>query len=262
MFTRTRFYLNTPFCYGADKPFRPPTLDSLLGYIWCKEHGYEKTTSEEFAKNIVFPELPIKKTGKCYHASAMFLPQEPEDKKYVSVAHVIRPRKTMAQETMARVSPQQKIDEGREQFRACLIPYWEITTPYVDFYADVTGMTEFKRLVNEFAKLGNLGKKYGIGRGQIREAEVSVVSYDYSIMKDGYATRPLPVTEFPDAKGPKEYTTYYPPYWFINRKLPNKAMCWMPRQEQYQPVAADVNFMEELLMEYAAAKEEQEEQAS
>lgn len=255
MFTKTRFYLNTPMYYPADKPFRSPVLDSLLGYVWCKEHGYEKTTSEEFVKNLVFPELPIKKAGKCYHSSSMFLPISKEDRRFVSCEYRVYPRKVMAQETMARVDPKQKLDEGREQFRAALVPYWTIMTPYVTFFADVTDITEFKQLVEQFAKYGNLGKKYGIGAGQIRKAEVSVVSYDYSVMKDGYATRPLPVKLFPDAKGPKEYTTYYAPYWCTKRSYPNKAICWMPKLEQYQVASASADDMEELMMNYAASKE-------
>lgn len=63
----------SPIFSSAAKAKEPIMLDSILGYIWMREHGHIKNTSEVREENLIFPELPIKRTNKCYHASALIV---------------------------------------------------------------------------------------------------------------------------------------------------------------------------------------------
>ena len=231
MFLRTRFYLQSPICYSADKPYLPPTLDSLLAFVWQREHGHFKNSGELFKQNLIFADLPIERTGKCYHASCFFLPKEPEAKEVVSQQPTAICRKVINERHMAKHDPTRKINGSVGPMHGIIQRYWLLSTPYVDYYASVTDEQEFRRLVDEFARLGNLGKKYGIGYGRIARVEITEVEEDWSTTRNGRATRPLPKELFPKAKGGIAYSCYYAPYWFKE----NEAECVMPDASQYLP---------------------------
>lgn len=250
MFVKTRFYLENSICYSAEKPFIPPTLDGLLGFVWAQEQGLMDNTKVEIEACQVLPELPIVKTEKCYHASSMFLPQ---DGSPVAVKPLVMARRVVQEEIMAKHDPTRTMPEGQGQFKACLPQFWLITVPYVEFYAHVTDMDEFTRLVNEFSKAGYLGKKAAVGYGHIIKTEIKPVSYDWSVMKDGVATRPLPVSLFQNAKGRLDNSTYYAPYWDVRHKV----MCHMPPQAQYTPHIEKQDTLLKLVKSYGNKKEKE-----
>ena len=237
---QVRFYLGTPIYMKTTQGKRPSMLDGILGLIWMQEHGHTKTPAEINQSNLIHSELPIRQRGNCYLASGMFLPKQTYSK-----ADAITKRGDFVT----------KIGKTLPEFLPsgnCMLPglirYTALATPYVDFYADVTDVDEFVRLLR---KVHSIGPKSSIGYGRVIETECSIIEgfeLEYRT-KDGLPTRPLPVALFKGEisdKAPVGYSTYDAPYWFKK----NEVLCYLPTPNQYSPLPAmDETTFDDIRME-------------
>ncbi|MBR2215858.1 MAG: hypothetical protein IJ849_08895 [Selenomonadaceae bacterium] len=236
---RVRFFLSSPLCFAGNKDIRPLMLDAILAYQWMRQNGHYKTAAENIAQNLIFPELPLERVGKCYGASAMVIPQEAV---YMAQDGYVRPADW--EFALARHTPKFSLRYGDSSIfasgplRAYLEPQWLMSMPYVDFYANVIDETAFKKLLQAAVRGGFLGSKRSAGYGRIAKCTLKIISEGnprWGFYKDGKPTRPLPVADFADQL-PQDTTrgraTYFAPYWFA----PNEAECFLPPTEQYLPI--------------------------
>lgn len=238
---RVRFYLSSPLYFTVQNLLYPLLFDGLLSAAWAKEKGLLKTPAEDDPDNILFPELPLKKISqKCYAASAMFVPAEatmyPEilirnaDYKYFFARQgtKIKSTKYIIDTTWCR-SAQEK--------------YWLMATPYIDFYFRCTNWDKLYKYLKILKTIGFIGSKRAAGFGMINKITISKDSEDYSILRNGLPTRPLPLANFSD-KIPKNLSVptgmsnYYAPYWLSC----NMVMCYLPQNSQYLPQMKQSNF--------------------
>jgi hypothetical protein len=207
----------------------PLMLDSILAYHWMKEKGYFKTSSENIKDNLVFPDLPIKRVGNCYASSAMFVPEGA-----AFIQEDILNKTGSWKRGMAMHRPDTPYVTDTKEFRIAQIKVWLLATPYIDFYVNVTDDDKFFRLLTKVNDNHFLGAKHAVGFGYITKITFDDVKEDWSFMKDGIPTRPLPVELFKGKvkDGVSEgKSTYYPPYWFYQ----NQDDCYLPPVEQYTP---------------------------
>lgn len=206
----------SPIFSSAAKAKEPIMLDSILGYIWMREHSHIKNTSEVREENLIFPELPIKRTNKCYHASALIF------SKYTS-SWQDRFTKRGLSELDFKDSMKTFVAGTNSAMKPGFVDYVGIATPTLTAYVDVTDVEEFKRLTNQILHFG-IGAKTSIGFGRVKKIDYESYPEDkmYELMIDGRPTRALPVQNFMkmNPKAAVGYTTYYAPYWFAAHKAP------------------------------------------
>lgn len=228
---KVRFKMASPIYIKADKAAQPIMLDAILGFIWCQEHGYHKTSAESIVANQVFPELPIKRKGKCYMCSAMILPKGCKiNMQYDALSKRDNYRKIINRTMPSFESSKDGIIKG------AIMKYWALATPYIDFLVDVTDEQEFRRLIS---KIYSIGPKKAAGYGRILETIIEKAPDGVEAYKtaDGYPTRPIPVST-PDVKFAENTivgeSTYYAPYWC----LVNQTTCYLPNVSQYNQLPA------------------------
>jgi CRISPR type IV-associated protein Csf3 len=125
----------------------------------------------------------------------------------------------------------QRIDIGSGYFKSYHIPL--IIKSYKEIVFYIRGdIKQVDYLLNKH--IFYIGKKASQAYGEIREIIIEKVNYDYSMFKDGYPMRPIPVRQYSDyikqcVEEQKEFTidnySVKLPYWrtdFIE-------MCFMPR---------------------------------
>lgn len=229
MIVKVRIFLAAPLCFSGIKPIEPIMLDSLLGYIWARDHGLCKTSAECAPENLVFPDLPIERIGKCYKSSAMFLPPETPMKEecFVKGTNWAAGMAKMGNKDMTY-----KIDTMWA--RGAQEKYWLLAAPYLDWYCETTEPDSLIQYLKEISKLGFLGSKRGAGFGKIQKIELGKDAPDYTVCKDGEPTRPLPIAAFSGLplKDPSVgMSTYYAPYWYSQ----NADLCFLPNKAQYTP---------------------------
>lgn len=222
--------MGSPIYIDANKAAQPVMLDGILGFIWCQEHGYRKTSAESVVANQVFPELPIARKGKCYMCSAIILPEESK----VSMQYDALSKRDSYRNRIGRTM--RSFEASKDGIiKGAILKHWTLATPYVDFYADVTDEAEFRRLLG---KINSIGPKKSIGYGRIlgfsMEEAPGVEAYKTA---KGYPTRPVPVStpgvEFA-ADAVVGDSTYYAPYWCLT----NRTKCYLPNASQYNRLPA------------------------
>lgn len=226
--------LCTPLCFKAAKTMRPITYDSLLAYWWMIDNGFYKNTSEDAQVNLVDPVLPLERRGYCYAASAMFVERAAYRKDTLS--------RTMDAGTMQavhRFSPDElEMKTSQGPFTAVMTPVNIFSAPEIAFYCNVTDMQKFVRLSKMVKQGGYIGAKHNIGYGQISGMRIVPVREDWSYVRDGVPTRPLPVKEFASMVRPGtgiSYATYRAPYWYQGYATD----CFLPPISQWMPENVD-----------------------
>ncbi len=244
---QVRIYLGTPLAVNASKPPAPIMFDGLLGYAKMLKEGYTKTPSEQNPANLKFFELPLEKIGeKCYAASAMFLPSSA----VMLPTVVIKPADWKF--PMAKHAPTTTYEKSVGWQQACMEPYWELATPYIDFYfkGDPKGVAD---LLSIIYKGRYIGPKRAAGYGLIRRIELRRNVEDWSVWRNGLPTRPVPVAIAGEKPGLKaEWTTYHAPYW----ATANNAWCYTPPVEQWV-ATQKASELRNVLSSYFAEKNEQ-----
>ena len=222
-----------------------PTLDAVCAYIWMKAHGYTKTPAEDIRKNLVFPELPISRIGKCYLASSMLLPETCT----VSEDNLIRPNNWIAgvgkQDATFRVSA---TTNNVSYTRNFWVKTRLVSAPYVDFYVETDRFTDLCPYL-EAMNGGFIGHKRDIGFGRIVDISAKKLPFGRAIVNSrGVPLRPLPADE-PEFQRivaestPVEPATYYAPYWIPENQVP----CFMPPPSAILPKGASMAQLEQNL---------------
>ncbi|MGB9835034.1 MAG: hypothetical protein ACPLPW_08735 [bacterium] len=152
----------------------------------------------------IFPQnrrlLPLKKTQDIYHASvSLFIPHS------IRVTQIYK----RFEERWAGALNRKKIYLGMGPFRAYMIQEPYIPCKEVVFYG-FGDLNIIRNLIENY--LCGLGNDFRIGFGAIRDISWETTDTDYSIVADGIAMRPIPISmcaEYEDAV----YLPYKSPYW-------------------------------------------------
>ncbi len=262
---KTKVYLSSPILYPTTRPWRGVTLDGLLGWIWARDKGILKTPAERRKENTIFPELPLAQIEpKLYAASTMFLPEAGREEARLigSTSEIINKMGN------GDISMRKQVRKGMGDFkfngqsgayRAGLVRYWALTTPFVEFYfaaEDWEAATSFIKRI----KTGcfGIGAKARCGYGAISKVEWEEVAETAShhISKNGAPTRPIPVNSSFKGKFPDStigYCTWFPPY-----SVPwSREECYEPSPSQYLPRLPIKSFAFENALKAKAAQQKE-----
>lgn len=116
----------------------------------------------------------------------------------------------------------QVIDTTRGRYKNYMKTLHCYSWPYITFYATGDAARIYELLTNY---IKHVGKKAGAGFGRVHKWDVEAVDYDYSLFKDGVATRPIPAVDY-DVDEEKHYlveASLIPPAW----RDDYHEVCWM-----------------------------------
>jgi hypothetical protein len=187
------FHLSSPLSLGFPWVF----FDSLLAHVMLREELGEKYYS--LPTKIPIKDIP-KPPLKHYHdvpvaSVSIFEPQGPLQ----VFAYFKRGDFPF---------PRGKISRGSGFFKDFYLKAVYIPAQRVRFYC--TGeLSEVKRLAG---KVPALGRDRNIGFGFIKLVEVRETPFEYGLVKDGLAMRPIPVKYLKHYED-SAYLAYKPPYW-------------------------------------------------
>ena len=255
--------LSTPILYPTTHPWYGITLDGLLGWIWAKDRGLNKTPAENQPHLIQFPELPILQLEpKLYAASTMFLPAKNDlganligctNEIINKMANWDKPMIAQIRRGMKSFIP----NKASGDLRASLERYWALMTPHVSFHfatEDYEALQAYlKRIKTECF---GIGAKTRAGYGAIADTEWHEVSKDnsYCYQKEGMPTRPIPADGKFKGKFPKstiDVVAWHPPYFSpFDRKE-----CYQPPASQYLPELPTANTQLDDLLQSAATEQ-------
>jgi hypothetical protein len=187
------FHFSTPVSLGFPWIF----FDSLLAHIMLREELGERYYS--LPTKIPIRDIPTPPL-KYYH-----------DVPLASVS-VLEPNSEMQAFSYFKRGnfpfPKGKIRRGSGFFKDFYLRAVYIPAQRAKFYA--TGeLNEIKRLVS---KVSALGKERNIGFGFVKKVEVKEIPFEFSLVKDGLAMRPIPV-KYLKCYEDSAYLAYKPPYW-------------------------------------------------
>jgi len=181
-------------------------FDGLIAHLYWRKHSpelYRSLPSKVVVKKLgdIIPHIPLKKTGKIFHASISLY--NLENKYVVSLYKKFFERK-LDYSRMRR----KKIDKSRGWFREWKIQLIYIPVKKVYFYAN--GI--YSEIDELLSGLPCLGKKGAAGFGFIKKYSIVEIDEDYSIVKDGKAMRSIPISML-DWCSDVVSMAYRPPYW-------------------------------------------------
>jgi hypothetical protein len=187
------FHLSTPISLGFPWIF----FDSLLAHVMLKEELGENYYS-------LPTKIPIKD-----------IPRPPLKYYYdvpVASVSIIEPNPGLQVFSYFKRGdfpfPRGKISRGSGFFKDFYLKAIYVPAQRVRFYA--TGeLSEVERLVS---KIPALGKDRNIGFGFVKLVEVREVPFEFGLVKDGLAMRPIPVRYLKHYED-SAYLAYKPPYW-------------------------------------------------
>lgn len=182
-------------------PYKPIHLDSLLAWTVCPEHLKSKGLERDEIPEI--QRLPLKKWhieghwGWC--ASALFPDNETESLQYW------RKKFRTNRIHMTKGSPNLMSGKYKEYNMPMPLVLCNTMTAYA-----LGEPTQIAQLIEQIKFIGQKG---AYGKGNIVGVEVEVIENDYSLAKDGLATRFLP-----DKNG-NRFGRVLPPYWNTTESL-------------------------------------------
>jgi len=203
---RARFKVGSPVCITT--PWI--SFDGLIAHLlllWNLGEDYFITPKKLPILEFVSPSrgkqgfyLPLKKTGKIYHASvSQFIPNA---LKITQIYKRFEPQ-------FASSLKKKKISIGSGEFRSYILQEPYVPCREVIFYA-YGDMNLVQELIENY--LVGLGNDVRIGFGIIRDVVFEKMDEDYSIIADGIAMRPIPI-EMCEEYEEAVYLAYRPPYW-------------------------------------------------
>lgn len=220
---RVRIYLSTPCLFWQASPLAPLHLDGIIAYALLTKRGLKDSV------NLVRPDLPFEvvtdSEGRQYHAaSAMFTPKDAQWRTECIA------KSASWQDALYSVGIENMTyDTKRGWARSYVESFWSLVTPYLDFYA-VADMNALLSALNDFmAVSGALGSKTSIGYGKVHHIEVSIVTDNYSLYKDGQPTRNIPVCGDINESLPVIVAGYTFPYWHPS----TQCLCYTPALTQW-----------------------------
>ncbi len=195
------FWLGGPICLTS--PWL--NLDGLLAHLMLFYGLQEEYFLLPKKKKLNFPakwtNLPLKRTGDIYHASTSLL----EPNLPVRVTNMYKRFETQGAEHLTA----KKIRRGQGYFRDYIMRQPYIAAKEVYFFG-CGAISTIADLLSEY--LIGLGNDFRVGWGPVREWSIEKVGEDRSLVHDGVAMRPIPVSmcsEYEDVVP----MAYKPPYW-------------------------------------------------
>jgi len=190
--------LTTPLCMG----FAWLNFDGIIAHLVARE-----TLGEDYyslpSKNPVNLNLdiPLKRTGKIYHASCIIL-----DPEMLSAMTIYK--RFNEQDIQTTKIKKKYMLLGTGLFKSYMIKLPYISTEKVCFFAH----GERGRLEYLLSHLHAIGKKTSIGFGKINDIYIEKIEKDYSIEKNNIAMRPIPIDTLSSYS--KSFCCAYTfPYW-------------------------------------------------
>jgi hypothetical protein len=208
------FYLGSPVCLTTPWIM----FDSLLGHLILLDTMQEDFFVLPRKRNIsdFLPEngrsMPLKKTGEIYHASAaIFTPNNG-----LRVEQMYKRFETVFSDKLNL----KKVRIGSGYYRS-----YALKEPYIPAKTATFFVNGRKNVILELIDkyLVALGNDIRVGWGTIRKFDVEDTDQDYSLVADGIAMRPIPVSLckwYEDAA----VLAYKSPYWDPR----NTALCVIP----------------------------------
>ena len=182
-------------------PQNPVHLDSLLAWTLCPRHLIDKGLE----RNEV-PEIQRLPLGEWHingywgwHASALFPDGEIESLQYW------RKKFRMNRIQMTTGSPNLMSGKYREYNMPMPLILCNTMTAYA--------LGSRKRVAQLLRRIKFIGQKGAYGKGAVVDVNVEVIDNDWSLSKDGQATRFLP------AEDGKRYGRIRPPYWNATERI-------------------------------------------
>jgi len=197
-------YFKTPIALGFPWIY----LDSLLANLKVIEEQGERYFISPKVAPMETPEIPVKKWRDVYVSSVSIF--EPSDVGFQVFQYFKKGDYPF---------PEGKIRKGSGFFKDFYLRVGYLPVRSIKFYCTCE-KDEVERLLH---KAPAIGKERNIGFGFIREVGVKETEYEWGLVKDGLAMRPIPVTyleEYEDTA----YLAYKPPYWMKE----NVALCAVP----------------------------------
>lgn len=194
------FRMQTPVCLT----YPWIHFDALVAHLIQRKldsHAYRSLPSKRVVNVVERCPIPLKKTAEIYHASISFFD--------VNDAYTTTIYKRFCEKylDLKRIK-KRKIDRARGYFRDFMINLVYIPARRVTFYA----CGDPSQLEELLQALPGLGKKVAIGFGFVKDFRIKETDRDYSIVKDGKATRPIPL-QLVDSASEIVSMAYKPPYW-------------------------------------------------
>lgn len=188
-------------------------LDSLVIHLMAKiilgSEFYQMPSNMILRGENLFPtkyKVPLSQ-----HSSGMYyasFSQFEDDIQKLANMHYIRRRFHDSSDTSLLFSKTKKIPMNRGTLKSCNIRNIQVHPKSVIFYCH--GVRHV--LLPLLSEASGLGKKTNTGNGMISKIEIISIKEDYSLCKDGSATRPIPV-RFLELCLHKSLMTWIPPYW-------------------------------------------------
>lgn len=217
---KVTFYMKNEVCLNDYLMF-----DSLLAYCVMKDifqKNYENVTNSDELFDVP---LPLKRTGKIWHASAGIFEVIDTDqgswkKRWDNQnENLVNPhRKRTGKYSL-------KIDVGSGKNKAYSMPLQLYLTRKIEFYVNGDG-PEIMRLLGNY--ISAVGKKRSQGYGFVQKMEIKKIDKDKSIFKDGKIMRPITtetlINEFENKNELKmdyqrRYMPVKPPYWNASESI-------------------------------------------
>ena len=205
------FHLSSPICLTSPWMF----FDSLVGHIMLKQVLKEdyyllpiKFPFSRMLERVELPPQPIKQTGKLFHSSISFFDT---DRKALDVIY-----KKFEDRW---IGGNKKISRASGFYRDYMIQSIYFPARKVFFY--VNG--DYEELEKICKNITNLGDNTRIGWGFVRRFEIERTEKDYSLIKDGKAMRPIPISMLKKAEETISLP-WKPPYWAPE----NVSLCAVP----------------------------------
>jgi len=181
-------------------------FDSLITHLYWRKYSpqlYRWLPSKTVVKKLgdILPHIPLKKYGKIFCASICILDRREE---YVVTIY----KKFFERKFDYNRARRRKIDRRRGFFRDWRINLISIPCRHIYFYAN--GI--YEEIDSLLSGLPYLGKKGSIGFGFIKKYWIEEIDFDYSVVKNGVAMRPIPI-DMLEYTSDIVYMAYRPPYW-------------------------------------------------
>lgn len=171
--------ISTPICMG----YAWLNFDGVIAYLCARErYGQDFYTLPSKTPVPLDIEVPLKKTGKVYHASVLLMDYDK--------LKVMRIYKRFDEQFIHHLdTKKKKIPIGSGHYKSGIITLPYIPASTVTFYVD-GGIGRLKTLLEN---LSALGKNTSIGFGKVKDIKIKKTDEDYSMVKDGIAMRPTPI---------------------------------------------------------------------
>jgi CRISPR type IV-associated protein Csf3 len=190
--------LENSFCKLSDMPF-----DSILAKLYFQEQINNKTFNGDYEQPLPF----LKMSDGIYHTSKPFY-----NVKYIFTDTICKHFDFLTYASLGGDTTHHKTLQNKKsgRYKNHVIKYELISTDYIIYY--ING--DFNMICSLLSKLNYIGKKCSLGWGKISNIDICECDEDYSLYKNGIASRHLPnIKNYNSKYMAKVNMPLMPPYW-------------------------------------------------